>query len=82
MQTREQEVKEEAQPKATAEAAAKETLFHGTESWYSGANIEGKHQQFIVHLGGQDYFQHLIDVADKGYEGFVMQAEQEVASAG
>ena len=66
----------------SVEAAAKETLFHGTESWYSGANIEGKHQQFIVHLGGQEYFQYLVDVADKGYEGFVMQAEQEVASAG
>ncbi len=51
--------------------AASATLFHNTDSWYSGANIEGKHRQFIVHLGGQQYFQHLRDVADAGYEGFV-----------
>lgn len=54
------------------DAAASETLFHGTDSWYSGANIDGKHRQFIVHLGGQAYFQHLVDVAENGYEGFVL----------
>ena len=52
-------------------AAANETLFPRTESWYSGANISGKHRQFVVHLGGQDYFKTLADVADNGYEGFV-----------
>ena len=51
--------------------AASQTLFHGTDSWYSGANIDGKHRQFIVHLGGQAYFQHLKDIATGGYEGFV-----------
>lgn len=52
--------------------AAMRTLFHGTDSWYSGANIEGKHRQFIVHTGGQKFFQQIKDVADNNYEGFVM----------
>ncbi|MGR8919130.1 MAG: cyclohexanone monooxygenase, partial [Gammaproteobacteria bacterium] len=54
--------------------AASVSLFHKTDSWYSGANIEGKHRQFIVHLGGQDYFARLNDVAAKGYDGFVLGA--------
>ena len=53
------------------EEAASQTLFHNTASWYSGANIEGKHRQFIVHLGGQQYYQHLTDVAKNDYEGFI-----------
>ena len=57
------------------EEAAKRTLFHGTDSWYSGANIEGKHRQFIVHTGGQKYFSQIKDVAANGYEGFAMDAE-------
>jgi cation diffusion facilitator CzcD-associated flavoprotein CzcO len=63
-------------------AAANLTLFPKTESWYSGANISGKHRQFVVHLGGQDYFKTLADVADNNYEGFVTEpANQSVAKA-
>ena len=63
--------------------AANQTLFPKTDSWYSGANIEGKHRQFIVHLGGQAYFQHLRDVAANGYEGFVFErAGHALESAG
>lgn len=54
------------------EAAAKRTLFHGTDSWYSGANIAGKHRQFIVHTGGQRFFSHVNDVAKNGYQGFTL----------
>ena len=61
--------------------AAQKTLFHGTDSWYSGANIEGKHRQFIVHLGGQDYFNTLTEVAENGYEGFQFETEVELAQA-
>ena len=53
--------------------AARQTLFHGTDSWYSGANIEGKIRQFVVHLGGPEYFKHLKQIAQKNYEGFVME---------
>ena len=61
------------------EEAAKRTLFHGTDSWYSGANIAGKHRQFIVHTGGQRFFRHVKNVAENGYEGFTMESD---ASAG
>ena len=67
------------------EQAAKRTLFHGTDSWYSGANIEGKHRQFIVHTGGQRYFSKIREVAENGYAGFAMDAgplENEDHSAG
>lgn len=57
------------------EQAAKQTLFHGTDSWYSGANIEGKHRQFMVHLGGPEYFKHLKQIAASNYEGFVLEKE-------
>lgn len=52
---------------------ASHTLFPHTESWYTGANIPGKHRQFAVHLGGPAYFQRLTETAEKGYEGFVLE---------
>lgn len=58
----------------SVEEAARQTLFHGTDSWYSGANIEGKHRQFMVHLGGAEYFKHLRQIAQDKYEGFVFEA--------
>jgi len=51
---------------------ANETLFPLTDSWYTGANIPGKHRQFAVHLGGPLFFQRLTGVAEEGYEGFVL----------
>ena len=53
-------------------AIAEQTLFPQTPSWYTGENIPGKHRQFGVHLGGPLFFQHLTDIANKGYEGFVL----------
>ncbi len=52
-------------------ALADKTLFPRTDSWYTGANIEGKPRHFCVHLGGPAYFQRIAEIADKGYEGFV-----------
>ena len=62
---------------------ANTTLYPLTDSWYTGANIPGKHRQFCVHLGGPLYFQRITEVADKGYEGFVFERErrEEVAAA-
>ena len=57
----------------SVEQAAKQTLFYGTDSWYSGANIAGKHRQFIVHLGGPEYFKHLTQIATSNYAGFVLE---------
>ncbi len=61
---------------------AEQTLFPKTESWYTGANIEGKHRQFTVHTGGAEYFKLLREEATAGYPGFVMEKSKrrEVAS--
>ncbi len=65
------------------EAAASETLFPKTDSWYTGANIAGKHRQFAVHMGGPAYFENLTQIAQAGYPGLVMEpAVNKFASAG
>lgn len=52
--------------------AASHSLFHQGDSWYTGANIEGKHRQFLVYMGGNEYFKTLDAIAANGYEGFVL----------
>ncbi len=64
------------------EDAANMTLYPQTDSWYTGSNIPGKHRQFAVHMGGPNYFATLVRVAEKGYEGFVTEAEHGAAKAG
>jgi cation diffusion facilitator CzcD-associated flavoprotein CzcO len=49
---------------------ADQTLFPRTDSWYTGANIPGKHRQFPVHLDAPQYFATLQQVAAAGYRGF------------
>lgn len=49
------------------------TLFTKTDSWYMGANIEGKARGFQIYLGGVGTYRQICDdVADKGYEGFTL----------
>lgn len=62
-------------------AIAAHTLFPQTDSWYTGANIPGKHRQFAVHLGGAGYFQRIAQVARDGYEGFILEAEHRLRDA-
>ncbi|MCR9096493.1 MAG: NAD(P)/FAD-dependent oxidoreductase [bacterium] len=50
---------------------ANRTLFPKTDSWYTGANIDGKSRHFAVHLGGPAYFHRIAEIADEGYGGFV-----------
>ncbi|MEY9416038.1 hypothetical protein ABIF69_002480 [Bradyrhizobium japonicum] len=50
------------------------TLMTGTNSWYMGANIEGKPRRFMPYLGPEGvggYRRKCAEVAEKGYEGFV-----------
>ncbi|RLA46312.1 MAG: cyclohexanone monooxygenase [Gammaproteobacteria bacterium] len=50
---------------------ARRTMFSDdTDSWYTGANIPGKHRQFAVYLGGPNFYRRLADVAANNYEGF------------
>jgi len=57
-------------------ALANVTLFPRTDSWWTGANIEGKPRYFSVYLGGSLYYQRIADVAAKAYDGFAFEPAQ------
>ena len=61
---------------------AHHTLFEQTESWYTGANIEGKHRQFAVHVAGPEYFAKLGEVAAQGYPGLVFEPARTATNVG
>jgi cyclohexanone monooxygenase len=51
------------------------TLFPRANSWYMGANIEGKPRVFMPYIGGLNlYTQKCDEVAAAGYEGFTLAA--------
>lgn len=51
---------------------AHRTLFPQANSWYSGANIEGKPRAFMPYLGGfKGYTDRCAEVRDAGYAGLV-----------
>ncbi|WP_240613531.1 flavin-containing monooxygenase [Pueribacillus theae] len=53
---------------------AEATLYSKTDSWYTGANIEGKPQGFLIYLGGVGTYREICsEVAAKGYEGFTLE---------
>ena len=70
----------EAGPEATEkwvahvnEAANATVLTLAKHSWYHGANIPGKPQVFMPYAGGMVRYRAICnDVAEKGYEGFIM----------
>jgi len=50
---------------------ANSTLFAATESWYTGANIEGKPSRLISYIGGvHEYHRRCEEAQDSEYEGF------------
>ena len=53
----------------TAEA----TLMMRTNSWYTGANIEGKPRRLLSYIGGAAVYRQICeDVKQSGYEGFAV----------
>ena len=49
-----------------------------TNSWYMGANIEGKPRRFLPYLGPEGvggYRRKCAEVAENGYEGFVFSSQ-------
>jgi cyclohexanone monooxygenase len=65
----------EAEDQWTAHVAevANMTLMPGTNSWYLGANIPGKARVFMPYIGGVGlYRQKCNEIAEQGYEGFVL----------
>jgi cation diffusion facilitator CzcD-associated flavoprotein CzcO len=51
---------------------ANTTLFPACNSWYVGANIEGKPRVFLPYIGFGPYVEKCDEVASKSYEGFVL----------
>ncbi len=50
------------------------TLYPLANSWWSGANIPGKPRMFMAYTGGLKRFRdRCAEVADAGYEGYVLQ---------
>jgi cation diffusion facilitator CzcD-associated flavoprotein CzcO len=62
-------------------ALAGATLFPRTDSWWTGANVEGKPRYFAAYLGGSIYYQRIADIAAKGYEGFVFEPAEPAEDA-
>jgi cyclohexanone monooxygenase len=61
---------------AHVNAVADQTLFPRANSWYVGANVPGKARVFMPYIGGLGvYRQRCDDVAARGYEGFLLDAE-------
>lgn len=58
------------------------TLYPQANSWYMGANVPGKPRIFMPYIGGVGVYRRICDeVAAKGYEGFVMEAEMQTRKA-
>jgi cation diffusion facilitator CzcD-associated flavoprotein CzcO len=54
------------------------TLMPSANSWYMGANIEGKARRFLPYLGPEGvggYRRRCAEIAEKGYEGFVFASQ-------
>jgi cation diffusion facilitator CzcD-associated flavoprotein CzcO len=69
------EATDDAQEQWMAQVAmvANLTVWPTGNSWYTGANIEGKVRSFPIFLGGVGVYRQICDqVASKGYEGFTL----------
>ncbi len=78
------EAKEDAQEAWVAHVneTANATLFPQADSWYMGANVPGKPRVFTPYVGGVGHYRNLCqEIADKGYEGFVMAASRQPVPA-
>ena len=61
---------------------ASRTLYMLADSWYLGANIPGKPRVFMPYAGGLGvYRQKCNEVAEAGYEGYVLHSREPVPSA-
>ncbi len=62
-------------------AIADATLFPRTDSWWTGANVEGKPRYFSAYLGGSFYYDRIADVATNNYEGFTFEPKRRADDA-
>ena len=60
---------------AHVQEEANKTLYMQANSWYLGANIPGKPRVFMPYTGGMGvYRKRCNEIAEKGYEGFILGA--------
>ncbi len=60
---------------AHVQEEANKTLYMQANSWYLGANIPGKPRVFMPYTGGMGTYRKKCDeIAENGYEGFVLDA--------
>jgi cyclohexanone monooxygenase len=58
------------------------TLYMETDSWYVGANIEGKPRKLLTYVGGLPAYKKICDeVAGDGYRGFRLSSDAAVPEA-
>jgi cyclohexanone monooxygenase len=56
---------------AHVDEVANATLFPQADSWYVGANIDGKARGFMPYVGGVGVYREVCDdIAEAGYPGF------------
>jgi cyclohexanone monooxygenase len=61
---------------------ATHTLFLHANSWYLGANVDGKPRQFMPYIGGMvAYRKACADCAAAGYRGFALSGARHEAAA-
>ncbi|MBM3595573.1 MAG: NAD(P)/FAD-dependent oxidoreductase [Alphaproteobacteria bacterium] len=59
---------------------AEATIYTKGDSWYLGSNIPGKPRRFLLYVAGYPgYKAETEDVAEKGYEGFVLDKAKELS---
>ncbi|MEF8812961.1 MAG: NAD(P)/FAD-dependent oxidoreductase, partial [Halovenus sp.] len=64
------------------EEVAGQTLYPDAATWYTGANIPGKENTFLIYPGGMNlYNERIADVAENGYEGFELSGALETPTA-
>jgi cyclohexanone monooxygenase len=61
---------------------AEKTLYPRAASWYMGANVPGKPRVFMPYIGGVGVYRQLCaEIAEKGYEGFLLEGAAARAAA-
>ena len=48
------------------------SIYPNCNSWYLGANVEGKSRVFMPYLGVPPYVEKCEEVVSRGYEGFAL----------
>lgn len=62
-------------------AIADATLFPRTDSWWTGANVEGKPRYFSAYLGGSIYYARIAQIAEADYSGFTFEKARPISEA-